>query len=69
MNTGFAENYFFRHTFLLPQITEPPSGLLCHSVVIPAYLEDDLIATLNSLKRADKPKDDVEVLILSKIKI
>ena len=61
---GFAGNYFLRHTFLIPQITEPPSGLLSYCVVIPSYLEDDLISTLNDLKLADKPTEDIEVIIV-----
>jgi len=61
---GFAQNYFFRHTFLLPRITEPLSGLLRYIVVIPSYLEQDLISTLISLKQADKPKGYVEILII-----
>ena len=61
---GFAGNYFLRHTFLIPQITEPPSGLLSYCVVIPSYLEDDLLSTLNGLKQTDRPKGDIEVLIV-----
>ena len=62
MYTGFADSYFLKHTFLIPQITEPPAGLLCYCVVIPAYMEENLVITLNGLKKADKPKGDIEVL-------
>ena len=63
---GFAENYFFRHTFLLPRIIEPlpKAGLLRYIVVIPAYLEENLILTLNSAIQAVKPDGVVLVLII-----
>ncbi len=63
---GFAENYFFRHSFLIPRIIEPlpKAGLLRYIVVIPAYLEDNLIATLNSIVKAENPNGDVLVLII-----
>lgn len=63
---GFAEKYIFRHSFLLPQIIEPSplAGLLSFIVVIPAYREDDLTETLESLKNARKPQGDIGVLVI-----
>lgn len=67
---GFAENYFFRHSFLIPQIMESPpglksqAGLLRYIVVIPSYLEKDIVSTLSFLKKAQKPIGSIEVITL-----
>ncbi|MBA7513552.1 hypothetical protein ES705_05568 [subsurface metagenome] len=60
----FAERYIQKYHFMMPQIKEPPSGLLRFMVVIPAYLEDSITNTLESLKLADQPGGDVEVIIV-----
>jgi nitrate reductase NapAB chaperone NapD len=61
---SFAENYFTNHTFLMPQIIEPPSGLLSFIVVIPSYMEEHIIETLECLKKAQRPAGSVEVIIV-----
>lgn len=61
---NFAENYFQKYSYLTPQIKEPPSGLLRFSVVIPAYLEEDIVDALVALKNANKPKAEVEVIVV-----
>jgi len=61
---AFAENYFSKHSFLIPQIKEPPEGLLSFIVIIPAYLEEDIIDTLECLHRAEKPERSVEVIVV-----
>jgi glycosyltransferase involved in cell wall biosynthesis len=61
---GFADNYFIRHRFLLPQIKEPPPGLLRFCVVIPVYLEDRLEEVLYTLERTYKPSGDIEVILV-----
>jgi glycosyltransferase involved in cell wall biosynthesis len=61
---GFAENYFLKHNFLTPQIKEPPMGLLSFIIIIPAYLEDILIRTLECLHQADRPEGTAEVIIV-----
>lgn len=61
---SFAENYFLKHTFLIPQIKEPPMGLLSFIVVIPAYLEENIIDTLEFLRVADSSTEMVEVIIV-----
>lgn len=61
---NFAERYFQKYSYKIPQIKEPPSGLLRFIAVIPAYLEDDIFNTLNSLKYADKPEDKLEVIVV-----
>jgi hypothetical protein len=63
---GFAESYFRKHLFLIPQIKEPPpqAGFLFYIVVIPAYLEDNILRTLQSLRNTTLPKGHIEILIL-----
>ncbi|MBN1950580.1 MAG: hypothetical protein JW801_05220 [Bacteroidales bacterium] len=51
----FAENYFKKHSYILPEIEEPPSGLLWYSVVIPVFREEGLIRVLEALSCAEKP--------------
>jgi len=61
---NFAESYFQKYSYLTPQIKEPPSGLLRFSVVIPAYLEDDIFEVLEDLKNTVKPEGEVEVIVV-----
>jgi glycosyltransferase involved in cell wall biosynthesis len=61
---GFAENYFLKHNFLTPQIKEPPMGLLSFIIIIPAYLEENLLDTLECLHQADRPEGAAEVIIV-----
>lgn len=61
---NFAENYFSKHRYYLPDIIEPPSGLLFFSVVIPVYLEEHLLRTLEALRDTLPSNNDVEVLLV-----
>jgi hypothetical protein len=61
---AFADSYLNRHNLIIPRIKEPPRGLLHFIVVIPAYLEDNIELTLNSLLEAKQPAFDVEVLVV-----
>lgn len=61
---SFTDTYFEKHRFLMPQIKAPPSRGLCYVVVIPAYLEDKLFETLNSLKNTISIDGIIEVLIV-----
>ncbi len=56
--------YLSKHRFCDPQIKESPFPDLFLSVVIPCYNEPDIITTLNSLKLCQKPKCNVEVIIV-----
>jgi hypothetical protein len=60
----FAESYFTRYNKLIPQIMEPPAGLLFFIMVIPAYLEEDIISTLESVKNASLPEGYCEIVIV-----
>ena len=62
--SGFADSYLFGHKPIIPFIQEPPSGLLHFVVVVPAYLEDHVKATLISLKNTTKPLGNIEVIVL-----
>lgn len=61
---NFAGRYFSKYKYASEQIKEPPSGLLRFVVVIPAYLEDKACNTLKTLKYADNPQGDVEVIVV-----
>jgi len=63
---GFADHYLSKHLFLLPQIMKPLplAGLFSFIVVIPAYLEEDLLKTLICLKNAKNPVGPVLILIV-----
>jgi hypothetical protein len=61
---GFADTYLSNQKPVISYIQEPPSGLLHFVVVIPAYLEDKTLITLENLKRTILPKSDVEVIVL-----
>ncbi len=61
----FAENYFQKFKYQSKyKIQEPPSGLLRFIVVIPAYLEDEILSTLTSIQNAHKPEGDAEVIVV-----
>jgi len=47
-----------------PLILQKPSPNLQMIVIIPAFNEPDIFATLNSLKKCKKPENNVEVIIL-----
>jgi hypothetical protein len=61
---SFAQPYFSKHHFLMPQITTPPPRGLSFIVVIPAYLEKDITQTLLSLKNTVPVQGVTEVLII-----
>jgi glycosyltransferase involved in cell wall biosynthesis len=59
--------YFERFGFLQhlpPLITEPPHRHLGMIIVIPCYNEPELLASLNSLWRCDRPSCAVEVIVV-----
>jgi glycosyltransferase involved in cell wall biosynthesis len=56
--------YLSRYSFIPPQIVDRPSPNLGITVVIPCFNEPNLIASLESLKKCDLPKSDVEVIIV-----
>ena len=61
----FADKYFRKFKYNNKyKIQEPPSGLLRFIVVIPAYLEDRILNILASIKDADKPEGDTEVIVV-----
>jgi glycosyltransferase involved in cell wall biosynthesis len=60
--------YFDRFGFashLPPLIAEPPHPQLGLIIVIPCFNEPDLLASLNSLWRCDRPKCAVEIIVVS----
>jgi hypothetical protein len=61
---SFTDRYFQKHRFLMPQIKAPPSRGLRYVVVIPAYLEENVIDTLTSLKNAIAVEGAIEVLVV-----
>jgi hypothetical protein len=61
---SFADQYLIKHKPFIPTIEEPPSGLLSFIIVIPVYLEDKILVTLENLKKAYLPKGDSEVLMV-----
>jgi hypothetical protein len=61
---GFADLYFSKLRIFSPHFLHPPSNELRYIVVIPAYCEPDLVASLNSLWKCIRPKGHVEVIIV-----
>jgi glycosyltransferase involved in cell wall biosynthesis len=61
---NFKSYYFTKNSSFRPRIQEPPSGLLSFIVVIPAYLEENIIRTLESLKAARLPSGHIEVIVV-----
>lgn len=61
---SFADNYLRKHKSLVPHIQEPPQGLLRYIVVIPAYLEEKLELTLNSLLTTKRSIGIREVIVV-----
>lgn len=60
----FADSYLTKSQLFIQHIQEPPSGLLQFIVVIPAYLEDKILATLDSIENAAEPECITEILIV-----
>lgn len=61
---GFATKYLEKHQFLKLKISEAPMGLLKYIVIIPAYCEPEIFATLNSLSECTLIKEQIEIFIL-----
>jgi len=61
---GFADYYFNKNQDFIRHIEEPPKGLLRFITVIPAYLEDGIFLTLQSLKDTFLPEGCLEVIIV-----
>ncbi len=59
----FADKYLERNQFL-SRINDPPHPDTGMIVVIPCFREPDIILTLDSLSRCDKPRCHTEVIIL-----
>lgn len=59
---AFAEHYLAKHKPFTQHINEPPAGLLSYIVVIPVYLEEEILQTLESLSSALSPKAPCEVI-------
>ncbi len=64
---GFADLYLGKQKGFKPYFSEIPSERLGFVVVIPAFLERDLIATLESLLNCRKPENHVEVMVVLNI--
>ena len=64
MPTPETDCYFRRFGFCDRQIATPPQPDLGMVVVIPCFLEPDLIGSLESLWRCDRPKCSVEVIVV-----
>jgi len=61
---NFFEKYLNKNRIYGDYITVPPDKNLGYIVVIPAYNEDCILETLNSLNEAKKPSKKVEIIIV-----
>jgi hypothetical protein len=59
-----AQHYLLKHQLVAPQIIDLPSAQLGLVIVIPCYDEPDLITTLASLWRCQRPGCAVEVIVV-----
>jgi len=62
---GFADSYFSKQKGFIALFDESPSPNLRFVVVIPAYLEPDLITSLESLVKCRPPEGHVEVIVVN----
>ena len=62
---GFAENYFNKNQNIVSHIEGLPKGPLRFVTVIPAYLEDAIFQTLQSIENADQPGGDIEIIVVA----
>lgn len=60
---GFATFYLERNSLFKPFIQEEPSRDINLIVVIPSLNEPDILTSLNSLYKADRPSTPVEVIV------
>ena len=61
---SFADTYLKKHRFLMPKIKTPPPRGLSYIVIIPAYLEDQILDTLKSLRNTASIDGAIEVLVV-----
>ena len=61
---AFADNYFSKQKGFIPCPGGPPSGQLRFIIVVPACREPNLISTLDSLNRCEKPHGHAEVIVV-----
>ena len=61
---SLIDRYLKRHAFSNQLIDEKPSSKLGQIVIIPAFEEDSLIPTLESLYACEKPKCALEVIVV-----
>jgi len=61
---NFADHYYSKHSLYPALIKENTSCNLFLSIVIPCHNEPDLLISLNSLWQCDRPKCDVEVIVV-----
>jgi len=62
--TGRTSAYFRRFGFCERQISEPPAAGLSLAVVIPCFNEPNLLASLESLHRSERPDAPHEVIVV-----
>jgi cellulose synthase/poly-beta-1,6-N-acetylglucosamine synthase-like glycosyltransferase len=60
---GFASDYLQRHRYFGPFIPAAPERNTSLIVVIPCFSEPDIIETLASLYKADRPSFSLEVIV------
>jgi hypothetical protein len=58
------KDYFEKHTFCDPFIRSEPPSSLAAAVIIPAYEEQNVICTLESLLRCKRPPFQTEILVI-----
>ena len=61
---SFADTYLEKHRYLMPRIKTPPSRGLSYIVIIPAYMEDRIFYTLESLRNTKTIDRAIEVLVV-----
>jgi hypothetical protein len=61
---SFAEPYFSKQKGIHCHITDEPSPTLQYAVVIPAFQEEDILPSLDSLWHCSRPTGDIEVLVV-----
>jgi len=62
--SNFADTYFARFQANPPYIAQEPASDVSLVVVIPCYIEPDIVSTLQSLCACEKPKGSVEIIVV-----
>src|SRR5258705_1441196 len=62
--TRQTDGYFRRFGFCERQMQTPPDSDLSLAVVIPCFNEPDLVKSLESLRRSERPSGGVEVIVV-----